>query len=335
MNNCSPSIVDYVWIDGDLKLRSKTRVLYQPRMESVADISVWNYDGSSCNQATTESSEIILQPRRLFPCPFRRRPNAFIVICDTYAPNGEPAKNNNRSAAAKIFEAYADQKPWYGLEQEYFIYDRATNLPVGFENYKEQGTHYYCGIGQHIFCRNIMDEHMEACLYSGIKLTGTNIEVAPSQFEYQCLGEGIDAADQLWISRWILERIAEKYNTYIVYHPKPIAEINGSGCHANFSTEAMRAEGGYEVILAAINKLAGKHAEHMAVYGEHNELRMTGHHETSSFNKFTFGVGNRAASVRIPTDTAKNGYGYFEDRRPSSNMDPYLVTAKLLETIMQ
>jgi glutamine synthetase len=173
-------------------------------------------------------------------------------------------------------------------------------------------------------------------LYAGITISGTNAEVAPSQFEFQ-VGpvEGIDAADQLWIARYILEKISENYNMYIVYHPKPLdGDWNGSGCHTNVSTESMRSEGGYEIIIKLMDKLKEKHAEHMEIYGENNSKRMSGLHETSNYDTFSYGIASRKASVRIPNDTIKNGKGYFEDRRPAANMDPYRVTAKILETIM-
>jgi len=89
---------------------------------------------------------------------------------------------------------------------------------------------------------------------------------------------------------------------------------------------------GLEVIEDMMERLSTKHMEHMAVYGTGNELRMTGEHETSSFDKFTYGCANRGASVRIPNQTTKDKKGYFEDRRSSSNMDPYRVTAILFET---
>ena len=57
-----------------------------------------------------------------------------------------------------------------------------------------------------------------------------------------------------------------------------------------------------------------------------NERRLTGAHETSSIHDFSAGVANRGCSIRIPREVAEQGYGYLEDRRPSSNCDPYSVS---------
>lgn len=329
------TLVDYVWLGGNGELRSKTRVLYN-KILSLEDIPYWNYDGSSTNQADGGSSEVNIFPRRMFKCPFRK-PDGLIVVCDTYTPDGIPLKNNHRFQASKIFEKYVDQIPWYGLEQEYFIFSNLTDQPIGFNPNGKQGQ-FYCSVGgNNAFCRQLSDEHLEACLYAGIKVSGTNLEVATGQWEYQ-VGpvEGVDAGDQLIASRYILEKLSEKFNTYIVYHPKPLkGDWNGSGVHTNFSTEAMRLPGGLKYIQKAILKLEAKHNEHMECYGEYNRERMSGEHETSSYDKFSHGVGSRKASVRIPNDTIKNGCGYFEDRRPAANMDPYLVTSKILQTVME
>ena len=157
----------------------------------------------------------------------------------------------------------------------------------------------------------------------------------PGQWEYQ-VGpvEGIAIGDHLWVSRYILDRIAEDYNVTISFAPKLFDDWNGSGCHSNFSTKTMReGTGGMDYINQMMAKFAAKHTDHIMMYGDDNQKRLTGIHETSSLNDFSFGVGNRAASFRIPTSTAAaNGKGYVEDRRPASNIDPYLVGAMLVDT---
>ena len=328
-------VAEYVWLGGNSELRSKARTLNHTNAYNIyiSDFPEWNYEGSSTGQADGENSEVILVPCAIYKCPFREGTN-YLVLCNTYDSNGNPLQNNHRVKANEIFNNKLDEEPWYGIEQEFFMINMNTKQPLGIKNLDLKGKHY-CGIGINYNSRTIMDEMYDACLYSELKISGINAEVAEGQWEYQ-IGPvcGIDAADQLWISRYIIQRIAEKYDVLIEFEPKPIlGDVNGSGCHTNFSTKLMRQPNGLDLITTAIEKLSEKHSEHMNVYGKNNNLRMTGTCETSSYDKFSYGVGSRSSSIRIPTSTFNNKYGYFEDRRPSSNMDPYLVTSKLFETI--
>ena len=262
-----------------------------------------------------------------------------MVMCTGYTSHGVPLNTNHRSWAEKVFESAHDSIPWFGMEQEYFLINHNTRKPLGFPETGDpppQGP-YYCGVGT-VYGRNIAEEHLKYCISAGIKISGINAEVAPGQWEFQigpCVG--IEAGDHLWMARYILNRVAEKYNVLVDYEPKPVkGDWNGSGCHTNYSTYNMRhgtdGKTGLEYINEAIEKLSTKHDEHIRVYGSGNDERMTGKHETSSYLEFTSGVANRGASVRIGNETVNEKKGYFEDRRPSSNCDPYLVTGKIFET---
>lgn len=338
-------MAEYVWVDADGNTRSKTRTLTPDKAEAVENLPKWNFDGSSTNQAPGDDSEVILKPQAIFTDPFRPRSDGLrniLVMCDTYTPAGEPLPTNTRAVAAAAFEGHEDEEIWFGMEQEFTLFNLDEKTPLGWPQggmpSRPQGP-YYCSVGpENSFGRHVTDAMYKACLYAGINISGTNGEVMPGQQEYQvgpCVG--IDAGDQLMMSRYILQRVCEDFQVYCTLHPKPITEgdWNGAGMHTNVSTKAMREEGGLEVIKKAIYKLGAKHSEHIAVYGTGNELRLTGKHETASIDQFSFGVANRGASVRIGRDTEAEGKGYFEDRRPSSNCDPYLVSGKIMSTIME
>jgi len=329
----------YIWIGGSGEdIRSKTKTL-PCAVKSIKDLPGWNYDGSSTNQAPGEDSEVYLQPVAFYPDPFRRGDN-ILVICECLHPlTMKPIDSNTRAVAQVVFEneTVKKNKPWYGIEQEYTLFEADGVTPLGWPQFGFPGPQgpYYCGNGaRRAYGRQIVEAHYRCCLYCGIKISGINAEVMAGQWEYQ-IGpcEGIESGDSVWLSRFLLERISEYFQVVVSFHPKPMkGDWNGAGCHTNYSTLPMRSEGGYDEIIAAIEKLGKRHKEHIAVYGLDNDQRMTGHHETADINKFSYGVANRGASVRIPNLTKIERKGYFEDRRPASNMDPYVVTSMIAET---
>ncbi|KAL5530672.1 GLN1 [Sanghuangporus sanghuang] len=319
---------EYVWIDGDGELRSKTTTVGK-KVTDVSELRQWDFDGSSTNQADGHDSDVYLRAVAIFKDPFRGGDN-ILVMSETYNNDGTPNKTNHRAAAKKIMEAAASEHPWFGIEQEYTLMGmdgRPFGWPAG--GFPGPQGPYYCGAGAgKVFARDVVEAHYRACLYAGINISGINAEVMPSQWEFQvgpC--EGISMGDHLWMARYLLIRIAEQWGIKVSLHPKPLpGDWNGAGAHTNYSTELMRKPGGIDHIKKAIEKLSKRHAEHIAVYGADNELRLTGRHETGHISQFTFGVANRGASIRIPRHVAHNGFGYLEDRRPASNIDPYQVT---------
>ncbi|KAF1755591.1 hypothetical protein GCK72_012041 [Caenorhabditis remanei] len=333
----------YVWIDGTgEQLRAKTRT-FDVKPKYVSEYPVWNYDGSSTGQAEGDNSDRYLRPVAVFPDPFSGGHNV-LVMCDTLDNEMKPTVTNHRQACAAIMKQVADQHPWFGMEQEYLIVDRDEH-PLGWpkHGYPAPQGKYYCGVGaDRAFGREVVETHYRACLHAGINIFGANAEVTPGQWEYQ-IGtcEGIDMGDQLWISRYILHRVAEMFGVCISLDPKPkvtMGDWNGAGCHTNFSTSEMRKPNGLTAIFEAMKGLEKTHLEAMKVYdpngGQDNLRRLTGRHETSQADKFSWGVANRACSIRIPRQVADEAKGYLEDRRPSSNCDPYLVTAMIATSVL-
>ncbi len=338
------NIIEYVWLDGDKNLRSKSRTLYLNEEEiGLKMIPHWTYNGFATNQTSARESEIILKPCALFRDPFRQGTN-LIVFCETYNQKGEPSKSNKRFYANRILKTIKEHQCLFGLEQEYILYDWKSaqplgSRPLGWEKYKDPAANhkYYAGVGaDRVFGRDIAEKHYQACLYAGIKISGINAECAPAQWEYQIgPGRGIQMSDDLWVSRYLLERICEQEAVLISFQPKPELNIDwiNSGLHLNFSTQQMRDKNGYLVIEKAIEKLRNKHQDHIMVYGE-NTNRLTGKYDTSKKDQFTSGVGDRSASIRIPFLVHQNQAGYLEDRRPAANCDPYVIITKMVETIL-
>lgn len=338
------TIYEYIWLDHKGNFRSKTKV--SNKSLDVANIipGLWNYDGSSTEQADGNDSEVYIRPCAVYPDPFRKYGTNYLVLCDTWLPNGEPHPDNNRVKAKKIFDnqEVIEEEPMFGIEQEFFFTDK-EGVPLGgfWKNGKniqpeenmKQGK-YYCGVGAgKVFGRKIAEKVLENALQCRLNVTGLNFEVAPGQCELQLCEKGLKASDDLMLLRYLLVRTAEDFNVGIELHPKPVkGDWNGSGCHTNYSTKSMRENGGMKHIMEAIKKLELKHKEHILVYGKDNDQRLTGKHETASVDKFSYGVADRGSSIRIPRFTDRDGKGYLEDRRPASNMDPYLVTSKIVET---
>ena len=336
-------LVEYIWLDIDGIPRSKTKVIYDKKPEKMEDLKLpfWNFDGSSTEQASGVDSELVLKPQTVCLDPFRGG-DSLMVLCDVYKYSNDgdfvPHATNTRYNAAKLFESHASQKSLFGIEQEFFLMKGEDNLAISHnegKKMKPQGD-YYCGNGSNnAIGRDCVEAAFKRCIIAGIRVTGMNAEVAPAQWEIQVSANGIAASDQLHLMRYIMNRTAEMYGLWINYHPKPLGDNwNGSGCHVNFSTEEMRGKDGIEFINVACKGLEQNHDKHIIQYGDNNELRLTGEYETSSFNKFTWGVGDRTASVRVTNETLHNKCGYLEDRRPSSNMDPYVVTSLILETCL-
>jgi len=331
----------YVWIDGSGQtLRCKTKTVYgEPQKPE--DLPVWNFDGSSTGQADGGDSDVYLHPVALFADPFRGLPNK-IVLCDTYTHDGVPCASNRRKQCKEVMDntEVKNSHPWFGIEQEYTLLD-TDQQPLGWPKMGFPGPQgpYYCGVGtSRVFGRKIVECHYKACLYAGVKIAGENAEVMPSQWEFQvgpC--EGIEMGDHLWMARFILERVTEDFNVIVSFDPKPIpGDWNGAGCHTNYSTVAMRQDGGIKEIHDAIGKLSRRHNWHIKQYdptgGVDNARRLTGLHETATIDQFSSGVACRQASIRIPRQCAEDGKGYLEDRRPSSNCDPYIVTEAIVRT---
>ena len=332
----SKAKLEYIWLDGfqpTQGLRSKTKIV-SDFGGTLEECPMWAFDGSSTQQAEGGASDCLLKPVAIYPDPARI--NAYLVMTEVLNADGSAHESNGRATIKDD-----DNDFWFGFEQEYFIYDPETNLPLGFPagGYAAPQGPYYCGVGgKSAYGRDIVEEHLDLCLEAGLNVEGINAEVAAGQWEFQCFAKGAkEAGDEIWLGRYLLERTVEQYGYYIVWHPKPLGatDWNGSGMHANFSNSTLRECGDkatYEAICEAFD--GDRIAPHIAVYGADNDQRLTGDHETQSIDQFSYGVSDRGASIRIPIATVESGWkGWLEDRRPASNADPYKISAEIIKTV--
>lgn len=348
----------YLWIGGGkvipdgVDLRSKTKIvkltpdeymeivrINAPTHEIPEFIPSWGFDGSSTDQAEGQKSDVTLKPVCICKYPDTDWDTHYLVLCETYVGDA-PHPSNTRYLLSEACKAWEGHEIWTGIEQEWTGLDPKTGQPlaIDFMHGRAQGP-FYCGVGaehQPPYMRMLVDAHADACIKAGITIAGTNMEVMPMQAEFQ-IGPlpPLQAADELMMARFFLKVLGELEQIKITasFHPKPTPNLNGAGAHTNFSTKAMREEGGLVHIEAACRRLELHHKEHIGVYGDGIKKRLTGHHETSDVNTFRYGVGDRSASIRIPQHVADAGRGYLEDRRPCANADPYLVALALGESI--
>ena len=322
---------EYIWIDGTeptARLRSKTKILADG-----ADLPIWGFDGSSTNQAPGKNSDCVLRPVFSCPDPLRGDPHK-LVLAEVLLPDMTPHTTNTRAQLASVADTYGDQKPLFGIEQEYTFFEdgRPLGFPAG--GFPAPQGFYYCGVGaDEVYGRDVVEAHLDACLIAGLGVSGINAEVMPGQWEFQVGPLGpLEVSDQLWVARWLLYRIAEEFGVSATLDPKPVkGDWNGAGAHTNFSTKAMREA--YDPIIKACEALGKKADEHVKNYGADIEHRLTGMHETAPWHEFSYGVSDRGASVRIPWQVEIDKKGYIEDRRPNANMDPYVVTRLIVDTV--
>ncbi len=327
---------EYIWIDGTTpvaQLRSKTKVL-----EIGDKLPLWGFDGSSTNQAKGENSDRVLQPVFVCPDPTRNETIDKLVLCEVLHTDMTPHESNKRHACEVMQQNFKEHDVWFGIEQEYTLFK--DGIPLGFvkkgKNVISPQGQYYCGVGsENAMGRDLVEKHLDLCLQAGLLIGGINAEVMPGQWEFQ-IGplSATMVSDQLWIARWLLHHIGEKYDIEVNVDAKPVSgDWNGAGAHTNFSTNKMR--NSYDACIKAINALEKKADSHVKNYGYGIEKRLTGEHETCSYKEFKWGESDRGASIRIPWQVVKDRKGYIEDRRPNANCDPYITTKLIVETVCE
>ena len=328
--------LEYIWLDGKKpvpELRGKTTIKSFDKPPTLADLPNWGFDGSSTMQAEGKSSDCILKPVALYPDASRK--DAYIVLSEVMHPDGTPHSTNMRATIEN------DPDLWIGFEQEYFLYQgwASARLPGRRPPQHSAGP---------VLLRRRLQIHGQRGPQDRRRTPGSSVSPpasitkASTRKSPRASGNSRSSPKApprppttLWTARYLMMRLCEKYEVDVVLHCKPIkGDWNGSGMHTNFSTKYMREVGGKEYFEALMKAFSKNVAAHIAVYGPDNHLRLTGLHETQAIDKFSYGLSDRGASIRMPVNFIKNGYkGYLEDRRPNSEGDPYQIVSRILKTI--
>ena len=253
--------LEYIWLDGYTpvpNLRGKTQLKDFDSFPTLEQLPLWGFDGSSTMQAEGHSSDCVLKPVAVFPDAART--NGVLVMCEVMMPDG---KNSARVEQAR----HHPRRSRRLVRLRAGILLLQDGRPLGFPSsgYPAPQGPYYTGVGYKNvgdIARKMVDEHLDLCLAAGINHEGINAEVAKGQWEFQIFGKGSKkAADEMWMARYLMLRLTEKYGVDIEFHCKPLGDTdwNGSGMHANFSTKYMREVGGkeyFEALMEAFERTA-------------------------------------------------------------------------------
>src|SRR5262249_5669017 len=160
-------MAEYIWIDGQkptAKLRSKTKIV-EGDGRSIADLPEWSFDGSSTYQAEGKKSDLALKPVRSILNPLRPDGRDVLVLCEVMNPDGTPHPSNTRAPLRAVAERAAGEEAWFGMEQEYTLFE--GNHPLGWpeKGFPAPQGGYYCGVGSdEVFGRELVEEHADACI---------------------------------------------------------------------------------------------------------------------------------------------------------------------------
>lgn len=321
-------ILEYIWIDGKMKLRSKYKTIKV--LEKDLNIEQWKCDGKLTYHIYNEDGEIILNPISFYSNPFFDKDKSYLVLCDTFYDNQSkitPTLTNYRMLARDIFQKKKELDPWFVIKQDYYMmcneYTYTSSTPLFFKNPKlpkEEGD-YYCGVGNdNIIMRNLAEKHYIYCINAGINISGMNAEAAPNQWKFKIgPSPGIEAADDLIVARYILLKLSESANVDISFVSKPLPKPwNTSKLCINLSTIETRENDGITKLNSYMNYLKNKHNEHMLVYSDPELIN----NESNIDN----------LNIHIPNKVKVEKKGYLVDNRPISNSDPYLTISKIYDT---
>ena len=310
--------LEYIWLDGSTSKKLRSKVIYQMLNSNI--LSSPKLLMQNLHESTFDGpdSELILKPMRIVldgtsTSMNNNQPQNFVVLCEVFNDDGTPHKTNTRAALRESLKEN-DQNMRFSIDQEYVLFNPDTEYP---EVDKKLQENYYCGVGFDLVRHDqVADMHVRACNMASLQMLGTNV-IMLGHWAYQTKElPPIEAADNLWFSRFFLQRIAGRFNLNVSYDPKPMYENwRSSNAHIKFSTKEMRESPSVSLFNMICSSLEPHHKEAVLHYGENNKK--------GCVDNFTWGENDRSVSIKIPCLNTNEKVGYIEDRRPAANMDPY------------
>ena len=313
-------------------LRSKTKILADG--DEPADLGLRRLEhqpGAGQQRPTACSS-----PCSSCPDPIRGGDDVLVHVRGAAHRHDAAPDQHPGRCCAEVAEKYADQEPLFGIEQEYTFFKdgRPLGFPVGGFPAPQGG--YYCGVGaDEVFGRDVVEAHLDGCLEAGL-----------AHLRHQRRGHARPVGVPGRPARPARRRptscgspagcstASPRTSASPPRSTRSRSRATGTAPARTPTSRPRRCARATTPIIAACEALGEERpTEHVENYGAGIEDRLTGLHETAPWNEFSYGVSDRGASVRIPWQVEVDKKGYIEDRRPNANMDPYVVTRLIIDTV--
>ena len=329
----------------DLAGSIKSATIPVGRLKEFLERGIW-FDGSSVEGLfRVHESDALLKPD---PKTFRILPwskpelKAARIICDIYNTDHTPFEGSPRNILRKTAENLRkEQKMIYnvGSEIEFFVFQKDEKLEA--VPHDEGG---YFDFSPYDLATQAKEEILVNLEKLGIQGEMTHHECGKGQHEIDIrYNQALEFADDIITTKYTIRAIAQKYNLYVSFMPKPILGEPGSGMHVHqslFSPDGKNlfhdsSNKKYKLSKLAYSFLAGqlKFAEEICgvlcpIVNSYKRL-VPGYEAPT---KICWGQINRSALIRIPSySKGRESSARLELRNPDPSCNPYLAYAITLK----
>lgn len=309
------NVFEYICLDNESKFRSKTVFSFK----SIDELEEVIVDSSMISNVVVESHDIILVPVKCILNPFIRDEKHWLVMCEIRYPNGSIHKTNTRDPLKILTDNHSDYQ--LGITQQFVLFDKDEKKPVGWNDKIDVMKNYSSKLDFMKFSQPIIDIMIEYLIHVGIQISNIQMERMVSRWSVTFQPKSLtEACDDLFLFRYIIQRISANNNVIVNFHPDPIQNSKiYTRCYLNLSSLKMRDEDGIQEIDRACKKLELKHLEQFKSFCEYN-----GKH---------FAYGQNSSRYDVVIHLSQNNGGYIEDKRFSGDCDIYSITTQIVKTI--